>query len=558
MNNSQIAAAFSLLAKLMEIHGENSFKIKSYASAAFTIEKLSMSLVDISREKISEIKGLGASSSQKIIELLDTGQLKILEELLESTPSGLIEMLKIKGLGPKKINTIWKEMELENIGELQYACKENRLKLYKGFGEKTQQNVLDIVEFYLQHKGSHLYAKSENSMNATLLLLNNIFGENNVFVTGEFLRQLPVINMFEFVVISSSEEVKSKMKNLAELSFASEDDERVQYVDKNEMTVIIYPVNEEELGSKMLETSSSELFYNEIQSYCKESFKTDREFFEKAKLCYIPPYLREDSSVLTTASKGKLPSLIMPADIRAVIHSHSTWSDGSNSLEEMAVAAIARNLEYLVITDHSKSAFYANGLTEKRIREQHQEIDLLNAKLAPFRIFKGIESDILNDGSLDYSGEILNTFDLVIASVHSNLKMTKVKAMTRLLKAIENPYTTILGHLTGRLLLSREGYPVDHLKIIDACAANQVVIELNANPSRLDMDWRFINYALSKNVVISINPDAHSIKGIDDTRFAVLVAQKAMLTKEENLSSYALPDFEAFLEKTRKLKTLVH
>jgi DNA polymerase (family 10) len=251
-----------------------------------------------------------------------------------------------------------------------------------------------------------------------------------------------------------------------------------------------------------------------------------------------------------------LPPVLQPADIKGLIHCHSNWSDGSHTIEEMAIAARNSGLEYMVISDHSKTAFYANGLSEDKIREQHIYIEELNKKLAPFRIFKSIESDILNDGNLDYSNEVLATFDLVIASVHSNLKMTEEKAMMRLLNAIQNPYTTILGHMTGRLLLSRPGYPVDHKKIIDACAANHVTIELNANPSRLDIDWRQINYALEKNVLISIDPDAHHVDGIADTKYGVLVAQKAMVAKENNLSSFGLQQFEEYINNRKRIKNI--
>jgi DNA polymerase (family 10) len=215
----------------------------------------------------------------------------------------------------------------------------------------------------------------------------------------------------------------------------------------------------------------------------------------------------------------------------------------------MAITAKQMGLQFLVLSDHSKSAFYANGLTEERIIAQHDEINELNKKLAPFKIFKSIESDILNDGKLDYPDDVLRTFDLVIASVHSNLKMQEDKAMMRLIKAIENPYTTIVGHLTGRLLLSRNGYPLDHRKIIDACAANSVVIELNAHPKRLDIDWRWIDYCLEKEVLISIDPDAHSIAGFNDTRYGVLVAQKAAVGRTQNLSSFSLEEFESFLQR---------
>jgi len=224
------------------------------------------------------------------------------------------------------------------------------------------------------------------------------------------------------------------------------------------------------------------------------------------------------------------------------------------TIEEMAKACIEKGYEYLVISDHSKTAFYANGLSEEKVAQQHLYIDELNQKLAPFRIYKSIESDILNDGSLDYDDDVLASFDLVIASVHSNLKMTEEKAMMRLINAIENPYTTILGHMTGRLLLSRNGYPVDHIKIIDACAANQVVIELNAHPRRLDIDWKYIGYAIEKGVLISIDPDAHSIEGFDDVRYGVLAAQKALVTPKDNLSSFSRVEFEEFLEEQRRAK----
>jgi DNA polymerase (family 10) len=248
-----------------------------------------------------------------------------------------------------------------------------------------------------------------------------------------------------------------------------------------------------------------------------------------------------------------LPSVIQPSNITAIIHSHSKWSDGNNSIEEMAKAAIAKGLQYLVISDHSKSAFYANGLTEERLKAQHGEIDELNEKLKPFKIFKSIESDILNNGNLDYNDEVLASFDIVIASIHSNLKMNEDKAMMRLLNAIKNPFTSILGHCTGRLLLSRAGYPVRHKEIIDACAEYNVVIELNAHPRRLDMDWRFIDYCLEKNVLISIDPDAHSVEAFDHTRYGVLAAQKAGVSATQNLSSFSLPAFDAFL-KTQHAK----
>jgi DNA polymerase (family 10) len=248
-----------------------------------------------------------------------------------------------------------------------------------------------------------------------------------------------------------------------------------------------------------------------------------------------------------------MKELIQASDIKGIIHSHSTWSDGMETIELMAKAAMDKGFEYLVISDHSQSAYYANGLTPERIAMQHLEVDAINAKLMPhFKVFKSIEADILGDGRLDYNDDILATFDLVIASVHSNLKMTLEKAMERVMTAIRNPYTTILGHPTGRLLLSREGYPLDHKKVIDACAEHGVVIEINAHPRRLDLDWRWIEYAAEKGVLLSIDPDAHSVAGYKDIYYGVMSAQKGGLIKERNLSSYTLKEFEAFLERRKQ------
>jgi DNA polymerase (family 10) len=327
----------------------------------------------------------------------------------------------------------------------------------------------------------------------------------------------------------------------------------------NGLKLRFYTGDKASFTERLFNTTGSEEFISAFkQKYPTAKYtaidNTDRSVFDCIGIQYIEPFLRENTSIIDAAVASSIPNVIQPTDIKGIIHSHSNWSDGSNTLEEMAKAAMVQGFEYLVISDHSKSAFYANGLTEERIQQQHLQIDELNSKFTSFKIFKSIESDILNDGNLDYSNSILSTFDLVIASIHSNLKMTEEKAMLRLIKAIENPYTTILGHLTGRLLLSRKGYPVDHKKIVDACAANNVVIELNAHPSRLDIDWKHIDYALNKNVLISIDPDAHVTDGFNDIRYGVLMAQKAMVTKEQNLSSFSLKEFDAFVSERKKLK----
>ena len=559
MDNNKIADSFSLLSKLMDIHGENSFKSKSYASAAFAIERLTVQLSDQPREKIASLKGIGASSAQKILELLESGELKFLEELIKKTPPGVLEMLNIKGIGPKKIHTIWKEMEIESVGELLYACKENRLKLFKGFGEKTQQNVIDTIEFYFKNKGSYLFAQAILIEPLIKRFIEAVFPKNKLSLTGKLKQQMEFIEEVEFLIDATEKEIETSMETVEGFELLHKAETAYTFSTEAGINVKLHFTDTAHFTAKLIETSSSALFNDTFRSLADPNITaTDEQaYFNSARISFIPACLRESPGIIEMARKGTLPDIIQPSDIRGIIHCHSNWSDGSNTIEEMATAAIERGLEYLVLSDHSKSAFYAQGLPEEKIREQHRYIDELNAQLKPFRIFKSIESDILNDGSLDYSNDVLATFDLVIASVHSNLKMTEEKAMMRLIKAIENPYTTILGHMTGRLLLSRPGYPVDHKKIIDACAANNVVIELNANPSRLDIDWRHIPYALEKNVLISINPDAHHIDGMDDTKYGVLVAQKAMLTKERNLSSFDLKAFEEYITNRKKLKNIL-
>lgn len=558
MDNYQIADSFSLLAKLLDIHGENSFKSKSYAAAAFAIEKLTTPLNEIPSEKISAIKGIGDSSARKIIEILETGKLQNLEEIISKTPPGVVEMLNIKGIGPKKIHTIWKEMELESIGELLYACKENRLKLYKGFGEKTQQNVLENIEFYFKSKGSFLYAQVATIAPVIQNFFEKLFPKKRLEITGTFKRQMEIINELEFVIEETLTIIENTLQNTEGFELIEKDKDTIVFKSSNDIMIKIYACTSTNFIHTLVATSSSEEFNNSLNEkfplLASQNATSEAEYFSTLGINMIVSPLRETAEIVEIAEKGMIPTLIQPADIRGIIHCHSNWSDGSNTLEEMALAAINRGLEYLVISDHSKSAFYAQGLQEEKIREQHLYIDELNQKLHPFKIFKSIESDILNDGSLDYSDGILAGFDLVIASVHSNLKMSEEKAMMRLIRAIENPYTTILGHMTGRLLLSRPGYPVNHDAIIDACAANHVVIELNAHPSRLDIDWRHIQKALEKKVLISIDPDSHHTDGLDDTRFGVMVAQKAMVTKMDNLSSFSLEAFEKFITERKKLK----
>jgi len=553
MDNNDIAEQLSLLSKLMDIHGENSFKSKSYSSASFTIEKLPQQLASLPHEKIFQIKGIGESVGKKVIGMLDTGELDVLREYLANTPSGVLEMMNIKGLGPKKINILWKEMKINSIEELQRACEENRIADKKGFGDKTQQNILLSIQFQQQSAGKYLYKKVEAFAEAITTKLKEKFSDKKVEITGEFRRQLEIIESLEWVTTASSDDLKNYLLN-DQVQLVTDRDGMLVLSAEETIFLRFHIVNEKDYHQKLFETSCSEEFLNEWNKNGNTADASSEEtIFSSLKANYIPPYLRESKTILSKAKNG-FADIIQTSDIKGLIHSHSNWSDGSYTIEEMAKELINLGFEYLVISDHSKAAYYANGLTEQRIREQHRYIDDLNKKLAPFKIFKSIECDILTDGSLDYENKILSTFDLVITSIHSNLDMDEEKAMKRLIGAITNPYTTILGHMTGRLLLRRKGYPVDHKTIIDACADHHVVIEINASPSRLDMDWRWIDYAMEKGLTLSINPDAHTTEEFYNIKYGVLVAQKGGLPKNKNLSSYSLKDFEEYLARTRKLK----
>jgi len=550
IDNYYIADQFSLPSKLMDIHAENSFKSKSYSITAFNIEKLPGELKEMPPEKIASIKGFGESTAKKIHEIVSTGELKTLREYIEKTPPGVIEMLKIKGIGPKKISTIWKEMGVESVGELLYACEENRLLMYKGFGEKTQETVKESIEFYQKNQGSHLYAEIESYALAIDRKVKDQFKEEKFELTGAFRRQIEVINELEWVttcqpVLLDNFFLANNFLNEGQVG------NTISFKGQENVLLKFHYSEEKNFYSDLFCSSCSEGFLNDWKEAIGENtyanIKNEEEAFTNNKLPFVPAFARE-KKVRREFDSNRV---IQPGDIRALIHCHSKWSDGVESIAGMAKECMRRGWEYMVISDHSKNAVYANGLTEERIIAQHGEIDELNEKLKPFKVFKSIECDILGDGTLDYHDGVLASFDLVITSIHSNLKMNEEKAMMRLLRAIENPYTTILGHMTGRLLLSRPGYPVNHEKIIEACAKHQVVIELNAHPRRLDMSWEWIEEAVSKGVLISIDPDAHYLGGFDDVRYGSLVAQKAGLPKDKNLSSFSVNEFEKYLKRRR-------
>lgn len=554
MTNAEIAEQLELLGKLLDIHGIDPTQSKILGAAAFTVDKLDRPLASEPRDRIGKIRGLWGKTAERIQEILDQGQLAELIELGKATPAGVLEMLQIKGLGPKKIQIVWKEMGIESLGELLYACQENRLTLYKGFGAKTQQNIQEAIEYHLQHQGHFLWADVEGIFPQIDGYLKKCFGTDKVAVTGSYRRQDPTIEELTFVVDAERTRIKSAFQTAQPPEILEENETEILYQLTNGLRLRLLDGTAPIAGRLFLSTATAEFLTNlPIDPATLSTYSSEEKIFESLQLPYLEPALRSDTIWIERTRSKAAPILIQPGDIRGIIHSHSTWSDGSNTIAEMTEEARRSNFEYLVISDHSRSAFYAKGLSIEQIEQQQIEIDSINQRLSnnpaasPFRVFKSIEADILSDGQLDYPDEILKTFDLVIASVHSQLSMTEEKAMTRLIKAIENPFTTILGHPTGRLLLSRKGYPIDHKKIIDACIANDVVIELNAHPRRLDIDWKWIPYILNKGGWISIDPDAHELAGFNDIRYGVLVAQKGGLTADRNLSSLNLTEFEKFL-----------
>lgn len=550
MTNKEIANAFNSLAKIMELHDENPFKIRSYQNAYLNLRKMEQPLFELSDAEITGIKGVGKTISSKIRELEKDGELSAYAQYKEITPAGIRDLLEVKGFGPKKIRVVWKELGVESVGELLYACNENRLIELKGFGAKTQEDLRKKLEYFQQSRNKFHYKRLEQpALEVEQWLVKNL-PDAKISRVGALARLSPVLERLAFLI--SSKVSIEKVFDDKNLILLKQQDTTWLAQTKEEIPVTIYTCDDKDFGSKQFRYSASEEFMNAFLAKAKakdfRGLATEEAVFEKANIPFIPPELREDESIIDLANSNDIPSqLIEDADIKGVVHSHTTYSDGIHTLREMVEYTKEQGYEYIVITDHSKSAFYANGLKPDRVLEQMEEIDQLNKELAPFKIFKSIESDILNDGSLDYEEDLLKKFDLVIASVHSNLKMDEEKATNRLIKAIENPYTTILGHPTGRLLLSRKGYPIDHKKVIDACAANNVVIELNANPYRLDLDWKWIPYAIEKGVMISINPDAHSKEGIHDIHYGVLAARKGRLTAENCFNSRSLEAFTRLL-----------
>ncbi len=548
--NKSLAKAMKLTAALLELHNENPFKIKSYSNAYSLIKKWPIEFQTLLPEEIESIKGIGKGLRDNILSFLASNTFDELKDLLIRTPEGVVELLSIPGLGAKKVGTIWREMGIENPGSLLYACNENRLVEYKGFGAKTQNTLRDKILYYFANKGKMLYPEALLYMEETLKEINERHSERILLIAGETFHKNQIVENFCALTFIAPEEIQlSKEQVLTKKSnqFYIEQEGKPPI----ELIPLDNNTNKEIVNTKIFNISK------DLLPYCKgyDSFISDvnkTKDLQKSFGLYcqhkIPTAFPELGN--TYVEGYDLPNLVKRSDLKGLIHLHTNYSDGMNTLEEMAESAINEGFGYMVVTDHSKIAFYANGLSEERLLQQMEHIDQLNSKYGNnFKIVKGVECDILSNGNLDYSNEILALLDIVIISVHSNLNMEEEQATKRIIKAIENPNAHILGHSCGRILLSRKGYPLQYSKIFEACAKNNVAIELNANPQRLDLDYRLINQALEKEIKISINPDAHNKNSIKDIEYGITAARKGGLTRENCLNCLEPLDLLGFFGK---------
>lgn len=549
--------------KLMELHDENSFKIRSYQTAVNTLERgEDINVLGKSIAELQQISGIGKSIAEVIFALENEGNHTSLDELLSKTPTGILEVLEVKGLGPKKVKILWQEMGISSTHELLEACQSGQVAKAKGFGEKTQESIIQALEFKASNSGKWLYADIEDQVLELINIIQKLEGLGQIAIVGAFARRMEIVEVVELLI--ETEDRSLAIQNLDKVKEIVQDRKgsspykwRGKFESLDLQLVIHFTQKEDFINEKLLRIGSkSHLLYpsKENQTLAsilsKEKYESEEAAYQVLGFPWIPEELREGFFEFEWASEGG-ERLLEEDDLKGILHNHSTYSDGKHTLRQMAEHCKSLGYEYLGISDHSRTASYAGGLDIEKVQKQQREIDELNKELAPFKIFKGIESDILTDGSLDYPDDVLASFDFIVSSIHSALSMDRKRATARLLKAIENPYTTILGHPTGRLLLRREGYPVDHKVIIDACATHNVAIEINANPWRLDLDWRWVHYALQQGVKLSVNPDAHAMEGYADMRYGVLVGRKGGLTAAMTLNAMNLQEIEQYFEKQK-------
>jgi DNA polymerase (family 10) len=557
MDRKDVASALEEVAVLLELKGENPFKIRAYNQAARTISNLEADLSElVAGGGLSQIKGVGKTLAAQVTQLVETGRLEYAEELKASFPSGLLEILSVPGLGPKKVKTLYEDLGIGNLGELEYACRENRLVTLKGFGAKTQANVLKGIDDLKKYRGRFLWAEAEPTALGLVETLAGCPGVGRVEAAGSFRRRKEVVKDLDLVAATKEpQRVTQFIKELDQVeSIESAGETKVTFRLKAGLNVDLRLVPEEAFAFALHHFTGSKEHNTQMRRRAKErGFKLNEyglfdeaggvrgardegEVFGLLDLPFIPPELREGLGEIEAAEAGTLPELIEPTDLKGLFHVHSNFSDGVMSVAEITARCQELGYGYVGLSDHSRTAFYAGGMTLEDLDRQQAEVDKARLAHPGFHLFWGIESDILPDGSLDYPEEVLARFDFVIASVHSNFKMSGRDMTARLVKAARNPYTTILGHVTGRLLLAREPYELDLDAVLAAAAENGTVMEINANPHRLDLDWREMRRARKLGLKMMICPDAHSAQGLGDARFGIMAARKGWLTRGDVLN----------------------
>jgi DNA polymerase (family X) len=578
MDKSEVAAVLEEIAVLLELQGENPFRANAYAKAGRTLAQLETNLEDVVKAgTLDQIPGIGETLRDKITTLVTTGKLPFYEDLKAKTPPGWLQMLRLPGMGPKKVKALSDQLGIDTLEKLKEACDKGTIAKLKGFGEKTQKNILEGLAF-LDQMGNRVRLDQAMMIAETVVAeLKKVPGIKRMELCGSVRRRKETIRdidilvsaddagpiMDAFVNLPSVQKVVGHGETKSSVTMAG--------IDHNTQRVLINAdlrvVSDEQFpfalnyftGSKehniRLRQRAIDYGYK-LNEYdlagAKKTIKEEADIYKALDLDYVPPELREDTGEIDAAAKKALPDLLELGDIHGVFHNHTTWSDGAASLEQMADAARALGYQYLGIADHSQSLTVANGLTPKRVRDQQKEIDAFNAKHKGLRLFKGTEVDILADGSLDFDDKVLESFDYVVASVHSFFNQPQEEMTARIIKAISHPHVTMLGHATGRLLLRRDAYKVDLDAVLQAAAKAGTMIEINANPYRLDLDWIHCKRAKALGVKLVINPDAHAPDEIAFTRFGVDVARRGWLEKEDVFNTKTLAQVTKELEKRKK------
>lgn len=581
MTNKDVAAKLREVFVMMQLAGENRFKAIAFDRAAQTIEGLKTEVQKhIEEDSLTDIKGIGKSIAEDIRALAETGTMPVLEDLKERVPKGLVEWLSISGLGPKGIVKIHKALDITEVAELKEACQSGAVADLPGMGKKSAEKIIKSIE-YLEKFGERCRIdQAVDIAEPMLTFVEQMDGVLKCEIAGSLRRSAETIGDVDILAAAHAEDASDIFEQFVNHDLVVEvlgrGDTKSSVRTENGRQVDLRIVSEQEYPAALMYFTGSKEHNIVMRQRARERgmalneyglFKLSDEketdfdqpvetsseagIYKKLDLNFVPPEHREDRGEFEFYEEKEEMNLVELDQVKGVVHAHSTYSDGKYSIRQMANACIDRGYEYLTMTDHSKTAAYAGGLTIDRVKQQWDEIDELNEEYSKknFRIFKGIESDILNDGSLDYPDEILEGFDIVIASVHSGLEMEYKKMMTRFENAIKNPYTHMIGHPTGRLLLKREESKLDLNKLIELAAEHNTAIEINANPRRLDLDWRYGNKAKETGLLTSINPDAHSTDGIDDIRFGVMIARKAKFSPDRVLNTKSADEFSEWLLK---------